>query len=170
MKTGPSFSAEPAECDDFFSFPACLIRKVCVYYPIMKKMTSKILLLSAAVFVAGILSGCAVVDKDTSLFAPHKWDEIFRNRENLAKLRTGMTKDEVLKIMGEPIKDEVYCEDNVWWYYIRTCWTDFRTTRDECAPVVFDEEGLVEGWGASYFRNTRGYVWWSDKAVKKVLE
>ena len=128
------------------------------------------LILLTAVSVCGTLSGCALVDKDTSLFAPHKWDEIFRNRENLAKLRTKMTKDEVLQIMGEPIKGEVYCEDNVWWYYTRTRWNDFVTTRDECTPVVFDEDGLVAGWGITYYRNQIGYVQWTDKAVKKVLE
>lgn len=119
----------------------------------------------------GVFSGCAaLVDPDTSLFAPHKWDEIFRNRENLAKLQTKMTRDEVLEIMGEPIKGEVYCEDNIWWYYTRTVWNDYMTTRDECTPVIFNQEDRVEGWGMTYYRNKFGYVSWSEKSVKQVLE
>ena len=130
----------------------------------------KFLLVFAAVLSCSIFSGCALIDKDTSIFAPHKWGEIFDNRENMAKLRVKMTKEEVLEIMGEPIKGEVFCEANVWWYYTRTCWNDFMTTRDECTPIVFDEDELVEGWGSTYYRNRYDYVVWSEKAIKQVLE
>ena len=132
---------------------------------------SKILRIFMMAVCCGVFSGCAaLVDPDTSLFAPHKWDEIFRNRENLAKLQTKMTRDEVLEIMGEPIKGEVYCEDNIWWYYTRTVWNDYMTTRDECTPVIFNQEDRVEGWGMTYYRNKFGYVSWSEKSVKQVLE
>ena len=136
----------------------------------MSSRITKILLISGAVAICSLFSGCAVIDPDTSLLAPHKWDEISRNRENLAKLRVKMTKEDVLSVMGEPIKGEVYCEDNIWWYYTRTRRADFMTTRDECTPVVFDENGKVEGWGSSYFRTHYDYAAWSNKAVKKVLE
>lgn len=137
---------------------------------IMKNRISKLLLIAAAAVLSGLLSGCAVIDPDTSMLAPHKWDEIYKNRENLNKLRVKMTKDEVLQIMGEPIQGEAFCEDNVWWYYTRTCWTDYVTTRDECTPVVFDKEEKVEGFGTTYFRTHYDYMSWSDKTVKKVLE
>ncbi|MBE6405801.1 MAG: outer membrane protein assembly factor BamE, partial [Lentisphaerae bacterium] len=97
----------------------------------MNSRISKLLVLIGAVAISGLFSGCIAFDRDTSLLAPHKWDDIERNRVNLGKLRTKMTKQEVLEIMGEPIKGETFCEDNVWWYYIRTTWTDFVTTRDE---------------------------------------
>ena len=137
---------------------------------IMKNRISKLLLIAAAAVLSGLLSGCAVIDPDTSMLAPHKWDEIYKNRENLNKLRVKMTKDEVLQIMGEPIQGEAFCEDNVWWYYTRTCWTDYVTTRDECTPVVFDKEEKVEGFGTTYFRTHYDYMSWGDKTVKKVLE
>lgn len=136
----------------------------------MNSRISKFLVLIGAVAISGLFSGCIAFDRDTSLLAPHKWDDIERNRTNLGKLRTKMTKQEVLEIMGEPIKGETFCEDNVWWYYIRTSWTDYMTTRDECAPVVFDENGLVEGWGVTYYRNNYDYGSWTDKAVKKALK
>ena len=72
--------------------------------------------------------------------------------------------------MGEPIKGEAFCSDNVWWYYTRTCWTDYMTTRDECTPIVFDENGLVEGWGTTFYRNKYDFRLWSDDAVKKALK
>lgn len=137
----------------------------------MSSRFSKLLLIATAAAFCGLFSGCAgITDPDTSMFAPHKWDEIFRNRENFAKIRVKMTKQEVLEIMGEPVKGEVFCQDNIWWYYTKTCWNDFMTTRDECTPVVFNEQGLVEGYGAAYFRKHYDYTSWSDKAVKKVLE
>ena len=136
----------------------------------MKRHLSKFLLFTGTAAICWLISGCALIDRDTSVLAPHKWDEIFRNRENLGKLRVKMTKGEVLAIMGEPLKDEVFCEDNVWWYYTRTCWTDYMTTRDECTPVVFDEQGLVEGWGVSYYKTHYDYVSWTDKGIKQVLE
>lgn len=137
---------------------------------IMKNRILQLFLIAGTAAACSLFSGCALVDPDTSILAPHKWDEIFRNRENLAKLRVKMTKEEVLKVMGEPVKGEVYCEDNIWWYYTRTCWSDFMTTRDECTPLVFDEEGRLKGWGISYFRKHHDFVSWNEKAVKKILE
>ena len=136
----------------------------------MNTKLTKLLLLIGAVAISGLFTGCIAFDRETSMLAPHKWSEIERNRANFKKLRVKMTKDEVLAIMGEPIKGEVFCSDNVWWYYTRTCWTDFMTTREECTPVVFDEDGLVEGWGTTFFRNEYDYRLWSDDAVKKVLK
>ena len=136
----------------------------------MNTKLTKLLLLIGAVAISGLFTGCIAFDRETSMLAPHKWSEIERNRANFKKLRVKMTKDEVLAIMGEPIKGEVFCSDNVWWYYTRTCWTDYMTTREECTPVVFDEDGLVEGWGTTFFRNEYDYRLWSDDAVKKVLK
>ena len=145
--------------------------KINVYInSIMRKTMSKLLFLILAVLSCGLFSGCALVDRDTSILKPHKWGEIYRNRENFAKLKLKMTRDEVRQIMGEPIQGETFCEDHIWWYYTRTCWSDFMTTRDECTPVVFDEDDLVEGWGASYYRDKYDYVSWSEKTVKQVLE
>lgn len=136
----------------------------------MNTKLTKLLLLIGAVAISGLFTGCIAFDRETSMLAPHKWSEIERNRANFKKLRVKMTKDEVLAIMGDPIKGEVFCSDNVWWYYTRTCWTDYMTTREECTPVVFDEDGLVEGWGTTFFRNEYDYRLWSDDAVKKVLK
>ena len=137
----------------------------------MNTRLTKLLLLIGAVAVGGLFSGCIAFDRETSMLAPHKWSEIERNRANFKKLRLKMTKEEVLAIMGEPIKGEVFCNDEiVWWYYTRTCWTDYRTTRDECTPVVFDEDGVVVGWGTTYYRNEYDYKSWSDDALKKALK
>ena len=72
------------------------------------------------------------------------------NLENSEQLRVGMTKANVLELMGEPLTDEAYATPNVWFYYITTKWYDGLTTRDECMPLVF-EDGKLAGWGNEYY-------------------
>ena len=76
--------------------------------------------------------------------------EIARNEKNLARIRKGMTKKQVLEIMGEPIKGESYCTDKVFFYYTRQSWMDGMVMRDECTPIAFDEFDRVIGWGPKF--------------------
>lgn len=76
----------------------------------------------------------------------------FDNFENSAKLRVGMTKEQVKTIMGEPV-DEVFCKPDLWYYYVNTQWHDGLITRDECMPVVF-KDGKVAGWGNDYYNRS----------------
>ena len=76
--------------------------------------------------------------------------EIARNQKNLSKIRKGMTKKQVLEIMGEPIRGEIYCTDKVWFYYTRQSWMDGMVMRDECTPIAFDEFDRVIGWGPDF--------------------
>ena len=76
--------------------------------------------------------------------------EIERNQKNLAKIRKGMTRKQVLEIMGEPVKGEAYCNDRELFYYTRQSWMDGMIMRDECTPIVFDEFDRVIGWGYDY--------------------
>ena len=123
--------------------------------------------LLAALSFLPLLVSCAFFDKDKSILSPIMWDEIDRNRENLKKLRVGMTRDEVLKIMGEPMKDQVYCSSKHWFYYTRTRWSDGMATRDECTPLIFSDDGLLLGWGLEYYKATYSLAVWSDKEIKK---
>ena len=76
--------------------------------------------------------------------------EVSRNEKNLTKIRKGMTKKQVLEIMGEPIKGESYCTDKVFFYYTRQSWMDGMVMRDECTPIAFDEFDRVIGWGPDF--------------------
>ena len=76
--------------------------------------------------------------------------EISRNEKNLARIRKGMTKKQVIEIMGEPIKGESYCTDKVFFYYTRQSWMDGMVMRDECTPIAFDEFDRVIGWGPNF--------------------
>ncbi|WP_176015058.1 DUF3192 domain-containing protein [Victivallis sp. Marseille-Q1083] len=101
-------------------------------------MTSKYLLLPA---LALLLSGCGYFSQ-------------YDNLKNAEKLRVGMTKQEVLGIMGEPLTNEVYNTPNVWYYYVTTQWHDGLYTEDECMPLLF-EDGKLIGWGNEFYNRLR---------------
>ena len=77
----------------------------------------------------------------------------FDNFENSAKLRAGMTKDEVRTVMGEPL-DASFAKPDLWYYFIETRWHDGQITRDECMPLVF-KNGKLAGWGNDYYNRSR---------------
>ena len=76
------------------------------------------------------------------------------NVENSKKLRIGMTKNEVLSLMGEPVKNETFNRPDIWFYYSNMNWGDGFVTEDECFPVVF-KNGKVAGWGNAYYTKAR---------------
>ena len=82
-----------------------------------------------------------------------------RNLTNLKRVRKGMTKNEVLKIMGEPLRDEVYNTDDVWYYFTQSKWSDGAITRDECTPVFFDKQGRLLGWGQIEYKRYKQRKW-----------
>jgi hypothetical protein len=94
--------------------------------------------LIAAVAVLNVFCGCAGT----------------ANVENARNLRVGMTKAQVLEIMGDPISDETFCKPDVWFYQIRSVWADGLTTEDECVPLVF-ADGILLGWGNEFYAHHR---------------
>ena len=136
----------------------------------MKRFSFHLFCLLTGTALLSLLSACALVDKDKSILSPAMWEEIDRNRENLNKLRIGMTQDEVRKIMGEPMTGLVYNTEHHWFYYTRTRWSDGMATRDECTPVVFSELGLVIGIGNQFYKENYSITFWSDKSIEKAIE
>ena len=68
----------------------------------MKKIIHTILTVSAAFCMTAALSSCAYREMET-------------NTANLAKIRVGMDREQVLKIMGPPVSGETYCSDKVYY-------------------------------------------------------
>lgn len=136
----------------------------------MKHFNRKISVFLFGAALLPLASSCALADKDKSILSPAVWSEIDRNRENINKLRVGMTREEVLKIMGEPLIGQVYNTEHHWFYYIRTRWSDGMATHDECTPVVFDELGFVIGIGRDFYRENYNITFWNDKSIEKVVE
>ncbi len=110
----------------------------------MKRNFSTVaVLLSAAVMLLSVV-GCSLTP----------WGVAKRNIENSRELRVGMTKGEVLEIMGEPIRNERFCNPNLWYYYIEMVWGDGLITEEECMPLVF-EGGKLIGWGNDFYIDYR---------------
>ncbi|MFZ2655934.1 MAG: DUF3192 domain-containing protein [Victivallales bacterium] len=84
--------------------------------------------------------------------------ETWRNRDNIEKLKKGMTKDEVTAVMGEPVKGEKYCLPDVFFYYTDCEWHDGNITHDECTPIVFEKDKVI-GWGRDFYKDYRQKDW-----------
>jgi outer membrane protein assembly factor BamE (lipoprotein component of BamABCDE complex) len=84
--------------------------------------------------------------------------EAKHNRENLDKLKIGMSRVEAIAVMGEPVKDQVYCKPNVLFYYTDTKWSDGNITSDECTPLVFEKDKLI-GIGADFYKDYMQRDW-----------
>ncbi|MBE6384926.1 MAG: DUF3192 domain-containing protein [Lentisphaerae bacterium] len=81
------------------------------------------------------------------------YSQASKNLERSRQLRVGMTKAEVLKIMGDPVKEEFSTPDR-WYYFVNPVWGDGLTTEEECMPLVF-EKGKLSGWGNKYYASRR---------------
>ena len=99
-------------------------------------------LLVTAALVTVVLSSC----KSTENYV-NQWE----NRENATKLRVGMTKTEVIGIMGTPL-EEKYNTTDVLYFYTHTVWHDFQPTVDETFPVAFKNDRVI-GFGPEYYKN-----------------
>ena len=103
----------------------------------MKNLLRSFTVFATALFLAAA-AGCT------------PWGIAKQNIENSRNLRVGMTKNEVLEIMGEPIRDEKFCEPDLWFYYIEMVWGDGLITPEECMPLVF-KDGKLIGWGNDFY-------------------
>ena len=83
-----------------------------------------------------------------------QWRERTTNLENSRNLRVGMSKEQVISVMGQPLADEAYSSPNLWFYYIDTKWYDGLATEDECMPLVF-KNGKLVGWGNDFYNQIR---------------
>ncbi len=92
-----------------------------------------------------------------------------RQRERLADIRVGMTKGQVVEIAGEPLNRELYSTDNYWFYYTDPKWYDGLVTQDECTPFLFDDEGVLQGWGNRYFREHGIMSVWTQEAINSSI-
>ena len=86
------------------------------------------------------------------------------NIEKSKNLRLSMTKAEVLKVMGEPIRNETFCKPDVWYYFTGQVWADGLVSEDECLPLVF-ENGKLIGWGKTFLFRHRITAQKENKAV-----
>ena len=79
------------------------------------------------------------------------------NRVQIAKLRVGTTRDEVLALLGSPdiTEAKLLDDDNtiqVMFFRTQHVKADGLTTQDECTPLVFENQRLV-AWGEGAYES-----------------
>ena len=90
-------------------------------------------------------------------------------RAKLEDIRVGMTREQVAEIAGEPLSKELYSTDNLWFYYTSPKWYDGLVTQDECTPFLFDDDGVLLGWGTKYFHDQGIMSVWTQKAINSAV-
>jgi len=73
------------------------------------------------------------------------------------------------EIAGEPLNKELYSTDNLWFYYTDPKWYDGMVTQDECTPFLFDDDGILQGWGHQYFHDHGILSVWTQKAINSAV-
>ena len=84
--------------------------------------------------------------------------EAQRNRQALFSLNVGMTKDQVLTIMGKPRKKQTHSfgdRDIEFWLYLTEGWTIEGSDLQDShfTPLAF-EKGTLIGWGRTFYERT----------------
>ena len=105
-----------------------------------------------------LLTGCAGSPGWHSMRISSTEAESKVNNEKIMSLNIGQTRTEVLKIMGNPSKREVYQLENQkifeFLFYRTSGWslTDSGDRDYQFTPLAFENEKLV-GWGRNYYDN-----------------
>lgn len=106
-------------------------------------MTKKLIIISIIFLIIISLIGCAGSPVS-------RRGEAHSNRSKLVNLKIGMTKNEVINLMGKPSKSEAYeiqgKNFEFWLYLTEYEWLEYSTRRPEYTPLAF-EEGFLKGWG-----------------------
>ena len=120
----------------------------------------KILLLSLILFICG----CVGSPVHSSLKYSSVQNLIKKNNTNLMKLASGLDKESVQELMGQPERSEGYPWGFAWLY--RTAMTSgiYGTADADFTPVMFSEDGILQGWGRNYFTE---YVKKYELTIKK---
>ena len=112
--------------------------------------------------ICSSLVSCSFLDRYDPGFI-----ERVQNQEHAKLVKKGMTKDEVLAIMGEPRIHEKYNTPNIWFYYTDWDWADAAVTESECTPLLFKNDKLI-GKGFVFYRNYKQREWlFSNKKIFK---
>ena len=132
------------------------MRTVFFIVPERKQMIRHMILTVVCAAVAALSASCG-------------YFQAMHQRGKLADIRVGMTKDQVVEIAGEPLSKELYSTDNYWFYYTSPKWYDGLVTQDECTPFLFDDDGILQGWGNRYFRKHGIMSVWTQEAINSSI-
>jgi len=110
------------------------------------------------IFLLITLSGCTGSQAWYSIRTRETIVEGSKNRQNIAKLKIGMTQDEVIAIMGQPYKTEAYSSGDKGSVFLlyrtegwnASTWPPQQDTDNQFSPLCFEDNKLV-GWGRNFY-------------------
>ncbi|RUO77308.1 DUF3192 domain-containing protein [Idiomarina seosinensis] len=111
--------------------------------------------------ITGILSYLAIVGLVLSLYeadpADMKWQERETyNAKQIGQLEFGMSKDDVIRMLGSPdineAKETSTGAHQVLFYRTHHVTSDGITTKDECTPLLFNDNQLI-AWGSDAYED-----------------
>ena len=112
---------------------------------------------AALLLLALAQAGCFIVSGVLDLTLsdrPRMIGQAKKNTRNLAQLKLGMSRAEVIAIMGTPYSSEVYLDDEIKHEILSyvTEPTNFRgeIRKNHLTPVALKEEKVI-GWGRRFF-------------------
>lgn len=109
--------------------------------------------LASSMIVLIFLIGCAGSPVRTG------W-EAEKNRKSMFHLQVGMSKNDVLNLLGEPRKTEAYsiADKNIefWLYMTEGKGSDRKLNDSNFTPLAFENERLI-GWGRNFYDQTLKY-------------
>ena len=114
--------------------------------------------ISTLFLIVLFLVGCAGSPAWESMQISNTRSEAEENNANLMKVQIGQSKEELLQIMGAPVKREAYQlgDNNIIEFLLyRTSGWDSRQTSDtdsQFTPIAI-KENKVSGWGRNYYDN-----------------
>ncbi|MEK6589227.1 MAG: DUF3192 domain-containing protein [Nitrospinota bacterium] len=106
------------------------------------------------------VSGCAGSPVWNTVMIDTTTKEAKKNNEKTINLKIGQSTQEIIKMMGNPAKREVY--PNVEFFFYRTTGWSLNDMGDrdyQFTPLAFEDDKLV-GWGRNYY----------DMRIKQVFE
>lgn len=115
--------------------------------------------IAAALLCTATLSGCVVIGGEHGWDSNDDWrDEQRENREAIANLDIGMSRDSVTSRLGTPAFSEAYTREGeeyrVLFFRTQHRHSDGDTSKDETTPLVFRNDVLI-GWGDEVYASVR---------------
>jgi len=109
-------------------------------------------------FLFLILTGCVGSQAWYSIRTRETLVEANNNREKVAKLKIGMTQEEVIQLLGAPYKTEAYSSEGKGSIFLlyrtegwnTSTWPPQQDTDIQFTPLCFEDNKLV-GWGRNFY-------------------
>lgn len=106
---------------------------------------------AAILMIVFLLLGCYGSPIHQTVAYNNVQKNLKKNNNGLLSLNIEMSKEQVIKIMGEPERSEGYSWGSAWLY--RTAMTSgvYGTADTDFTPVMFSHEGKLIGWGRNFY-------------------